>query len=55
MQQRNSLTFTETKSTTGLVALLTDLASDEDRSLSRYVGRVLWEHVAKQKKENNKD
>jgi hypothetical protein len=57
MTQRNTFKFTESKSTTGLVDLLTDLASDEDRSLNKYVGRVLWDHVAsiKKEKKDNKD
>lgn len=57
MTQRNTFKFTESKSTTGLVDLLTDLASEEDRSLNKYVGRVLWDHVSsiKEEKEDNQE
>jgi len=54
MRQKNRFQFTESKSTIGLVDLLTGLASDEDRSLNKYVGRVLWDHVANIKKEEKK-
>ena len=54
---KNSFKFTESKSTQGLVDHLDFLASEEDRSLNNYVGRVLWQHVAsiKTDKEINKD
>ena len=47
--------FVETKATKGLVEQLNDLAREDSRSLSSYVGLVLQKHVKEETKNEYTD
>jgi hypothetical protein len=47
----DSFRFVEKKDTAGLVEQLNDLAREDSRSLSSYVGMILKKHVQEQSKD----
>ena len=50
--KKPSFRYTEVKETEGMIKHLQHQADEEGRSLSNYVGRVLWKHLEDIKTEN---